>query len=68
MNPDEHPFGETEYLNYDPEQVNTPKDALDVFVWLAEENKEQGNTVAANIFEDAADLMSMCLVHPGEEE
>ena len=68
MNPDEYPFGQTEYLNYDPEQVNTPKDALDVLVWIAEQNRERDNTVAANIYEDAADLLSLSLVHPEVDE
>ena len=26
--PEEHPFGETEYHNFDPNQINTPQDVV----------------------------------------
>jgi len=57
MNPDNHPFGETDFKNYDPEQVNTVEDAIQVFEWLAEENQEAGNGEASGAFSDCAGLL-----------
>jgi len=55
--PQQRPFGETQYLNYDPEQINTVADAIELFRWLSSENKSAGNKEAAGAFEDCANLL-----------
>lgn len=57
MNPSTKPFGETQYKNYNPENVNTVEDAAEVFEWLSEENSEEGNSVASSVFLDCANLL-----------
>jgi hypothetical protein len=59
--PEEHPFGETEYKNYDPEQVNTPEDVAALFRWVAEENRKKENTTAAEVFDECAFLVEEVL-------
>lgn len=58
--PDEYPFGKTESLNYDPEQVNTAAEAADLFDWLAEQNRAEGTVEGAQVapaYEDCANLL-----------
>lgn len=55
--PQKLPFGETEYLNYDPEQINTVADAIELFRWLSSENERHGHGAAAGAFDDCANLL-----------
>lgn len=55
--PESYPFGQTEYKNYDPANVNTPEDAADVFEWMAEENRTEGNGEAAAVFDECASFL-----------
>lgn len=59
--PDEYPFGQTEYLNYDPEQINTLEDAVEFLNWLAEVNREMGNMGEGASYKDAANMLEKCL-------
>jgi len=60
--PEEYPFGETEYHNFDPNQINTPQEVVDVLDWIADENLKQGNQRAADVFRDARTMVNICLV------
>lgn len=62
LDPEEHPFGETEYKNYDPEQVNTPSEVVEVLDWVAKENAMKGHHREAEVFRDAATCVRDCLV------
>lgn len=59
--PEEHPFGQTEYRNFDPEQVTTPEDVTQLFRWIAEENRKQEDTTAAEVFDECADVVELVL-------
>jgi len=67
LHPDDYPFGQTKYLNYDPEQVNTPKDAVGVLEWIADDNADKGNVREAEVFNDAASMVRTCLVEDETE-
>jgi len=54
--PETRPYGQSEYHNYDPEQVNTVEDAIGVFEWLSAEN-EDVNPGASAAFQEAANLL-----------
>ena len=55
--PDEHPIGQTQYKNYDPERINSVEDAVELFRWISGENEAAGNAEAAGAFRDCADLL-----------
>jgi hypothetical protein len=57
MNPDEHPFGQTKYKNYDPEQINNVLDAIELFRWLSKENLKQDHGEASAVFRECAELL-----------
>jgi hypothetical protein len=60
--PDELPYGESEYRNYDPKQINTPEKAVEVLEWISDENANEGNIKASQVFGEAADFIDRCLV------
>jgi len=62
IRPDEHPFGKTEYKNYDPEQINNAQDVLELFRWVAGQNRDESNHTAANVFHECADVVEKQLV------
>ena len=59
--PDEFPFGQTHYLNYDPDQVNSIEDVAELLEWLAGQNEERDETTAAAVYRDAAEAIHRCL-------
>lgn len=65
--PNEFPFGQTETHNFDPEQVNTAEDVVEVLDWIIEENDKLGETKAADVFRDAQTLVRVCLVEDTNE-
>lgn len=62
IRPDEHPFGKTEYKNYDPEQINDAQDVMELFRWIAEQNADEQNHTAASAFHECADVVDNELV------
>ena len=65
--PEEYPFGQTKYNNFDPEQINTPQEAVDALEWIEVENEKQGNYKAASVFRDAKHLVDVCLNEGSDE-
>ena len=55
--PDKHPFGETEYRHYNPDEIETVEDAVECLEWIASENAEQGFITESACFQEAADLL-----------
>lgn len=50
----EPPLGQTTYLNYDPDEIDSIGDAVRLFEWLAEQNDGE----AAAVYDDAATFLS----------
>jgi len=57
------PKGETKYLNYNPDEIETVADAVELFEWLREENQFEGNQIAASVFEEVAEFLQNELVN-----
>ena len=62
LEPEERPFGETYYRNYDPDEINTVRDAVELFEWISDENRKRDKSVAASTFEECADVLRDCLI------
>lgn len=58
---DEFP-GETEFLNYDPENIDNVQDAIDFLSILVHENREKGELEAAGAYEDCVDFLETTLL------
>lgn len=54
---DNKPKGETAYKNYDPEEVNTVDDAIELFRWLSDQNKDRDNPIAESVYRDCAAIL-----------
>lgn len=54
---EDHPFGQTEYKHYDPDQINTAEDVADLFEWLSDINESEGNAGASGAFGDCAEIL-----------
>jgi len=65
--PREHPFGQTKYRNFNPEQVNNVSDAVELLEWISDENAAAGELKASEVFADAADMLSVSLLDEGDE-
>ena len=60
--PEEKPFGESAYGNYDPEQVNNAQDVVELFRWIGNENRNQEDHTAATVFHECADAVERSLI------
>jgi len=67
MEPEEYPFGESGKHNFDPEQVNSPSEAVEVLEWIADENERVDEEIPADVYRDAATMVRACLVEENDD-
>lgn len=59
--------GETEYRNYDPDNIQSAEDVVDYFSLLAMENRQQGEEQAAAVYDDAARFIEREFLESGSD-
>lgn len=57
--------GETEYRNYDPDNIQSAEDVVDYFSLLAMENRQRDNIREAAVYDDAARFIEQNFLESG---